>query len=63
MSSSDTGLGAVASRRCCFTQTHGQPLASPTTDTAAIEAAALAALDRFTSRRAVGLLGVRAEFA
>ncbi len=46
-----------------FTQTHGQPLASPTTETAAIEAAALAALDRFTSRRAVRLLGVRAEFA
>jgi hypothetical protein len=30
---------------------------------AAIEQAALAALDRFTERRPVRLLGVRAEFA
>jgi DNA polymerase-4 len=45
-----------------FTQTHGCPLAEPTTDPAPIEQAALAALDRFTGRRAVRLLGVRAEF-
>jgi nucleotidyltransferase/DNA polymerase involved in DNA repair len=44
------------------TQTHGQPLAAPTVDAAAIRQAALAALDRFTGRRPVRLLGVRAEF-
>jgi nucleotidyltransferase/DNA polymerase involved in DNA repair len=44
------------------TSTHGQPLAAPTADAAAIEQAALAALDRFTGRRPVRLLGVRAEF-
>ena len=36
--------------------------AGPTADPAAIERAALAALDRFTRRRPVRLLGVRAEF-
>jgi DNA polymerase-4 len=45
------------------TQTHGHSLAGPTTDAAAIEQAALAALEEFTGRRAVRLLGVRAEFA
>ncbi|MCC5574416.1 DNA polymerase IV [Microtetraspora sp. AC03309] len=44
------------------THTHGYPLAAPTTDVAAIERAALAALDRFDGRRPVRLLGVRAEF-
>jgi DNA polymerase-4 len=44
------------------TQTHGHPLAAPTVDPAAIEAAALAALSQFTGRRPVRLLGVRAEF-
>jgi DNA polymerase-4 len=44
------------------TQTHGHPLGEPTTDAAPIERAALAALDRFRGRRAVRLLGVRAEF-
>jgi hypothetical protein len=38
------------------------PLAAPTADRAQIEAAALAALDKFTDRRPVRLLGVRAEF-
>jgi nucleotidyltransferase/DNA polymerase involved in DNA repair len=46
-----------------FTRTHGHPLAAPTTETGPIEEAALAALDQFTGRRAVRLLGVRAEFA
>jgi len=45
------------------THTHGNPLAMPTTDVTAIEQGALAALDRFTERRPVRLLGVRAEFA
>jgi nucleotidyltransferase/DNA polymerase involved in DNA repair len=44
------------------TRTHGHPLPGPTTDAAAIEQAALAALDQFTQRRPVRLLGVRAEF-
>ena len=44
------------------TRTHGHPLGTPTTEVAAIEQAALAALDRFTERRPVRLLGVRAEF-
>jgi DNA polymerase-4 len=35
----------------------------PTTGAAVIRQAALAALDRFTGRRPVRLLGVRAEFA
>lgn len=45
-----------------ITKTHGQPLAEPTMDPAAIEEGALAALDRFTEREPVRLLGVRAEF-
>lgn len=45
-----------------ITKTHGHPLAEPTMDPAAIEEGALAALDRFTERGAVRLLGVRAEF-
>jgi DNA polymerase-4 len=45
-----------------ITETHGHPLAAPTVDAAAISDAALAALDRFTGRRPVRLLGVRAEF-
>ncbi len=45
-----------------ITETHGHPLAAPTVDSAAISQAALAALDRFTGRRPVRLLGVRAEF-
>jgi nucleotidyltransferase/DNA polymerase involved in DNA repair len=45
-----------------FTSTHGQTLAEPTSDGAAIGEAALAALDKFTDRRPVRLLGVRAEF-
>jgi DNA polymerase-4 len=46
-----------------FTSTHGVPLDSPTSDRAEIEQAALAALAKFTDRRPVRLLGVRAEFA
>ena len=45
-----------------ITQTHGHPLAEPTTEPGPIERAALAALEDFTGRRAVRLLGVRAEF-
>ena len=45
-----------------FTSTHGHTLAEPTSDQAVIGQAALAALDRFTDRRPVRLLGVRAEF-
>ncbi|HEX6685444.1 MAG TPA: DNA polymerase IV [Candidatus Limnocylindrales bacterium] len=45
-----------------ITKTHGHPLAEPTMDPGAIEAGALAALDRFTERDPVRLLGVRAEF-
>jgi nucleotidyltransferase/DNA polymerase involved in DNA repair len=45
-----------------ITETHGHPLAAPTLEAAAIRGAALAALDRFTGRRPVRLLGVRAEF-
>jgi DNA polymerase-4 len=44
-----------------LTSTHGVGLASPTDDPAEIEAAALAALARFTPDRPVRLLGVRAE--
>jgi DNA polymerase-4 len=43
------------------TLTHGQALAAPSADEEAIEQAALAALDAFTSRGPVRLLGVRAE--
>jgi DNA polymerase-4 len=46
-----------------FTSTHGVPLAEPSSDLAVIEQAALAALEKFTDRRPVRLLGVRAEFA
>jgi len=46
-----------------FTHTHGHPVIPPSTDAAAIDQAALAALDRFTDRRPVRLLGVRVEFA
>jgi DNA polymerase-4 len=47
-----------------LTSTHGHSLASPAaaTDGAAIERGALAALDLFTGRRPVRLVGVRAEF-
>jgi DNA polymerase-4 len=45
------------------TSTHGRSLGQPTTDSALVEAAALSALDLFTGRRPVRLLGVRAEFA
>jgi len=45
-----------------FTSTHGVALPAATADPAAIEEAALAALGRFTGRRPVRLLGVRAEF-
>jgi nucleotidyltransferase/DNA polymerase involved in DNA repair len=44
------------------TETHGVTLASPGLDAAVIEEAALSALGRFTGRRPVRLLGVRAEF-
>jgi len=46
-----------------ITQTHGHPLAAPTVEAGPIRRAALAALDKFTGRRPVRLLGVRAEFA
>jgi nucleotidyltransferase/DNA polymerase involved in DNA repair len=46
-----------------FTYTRGHALAAPTQDRARIEEGALAALDRFTERSPVRLLGVRAEFA
>ena len=44
------------------TETHGVMLASPSLDVAVIGEAALSALERFTRRRPVRLLGVRAEF-
>jgi nucleotidyltransferase/DNA polymerase involved in DNA repair len=44
------------------TETHGVTLEAASTDAAVIEAAALSALERFTGRRPVRLLGVRAEF-
>jgi len=44
------------------TRTHGHTLGEPTTDRTALEQAAVAALGRFTARRPVRLLGVRAEF-
>jgi nucleotidyltransferase/DNA polymerase involved in DNA repair len=46
-----------------FTYTRGYALPAPTQDRAGIEEGALAALDRFTERGPVRLLGVRAEFA
>jgi nucleotidyltransferase/DNA polymerase involved in DNA repair len=45
-----------------FTFSHGVPLAEPGGGAAAIGAAAQAALEHFTDRRPVRLLGVRAEF-
>ncbi len=45
-----------------ITETHGVPLPSPSSDAPAIERAALDALQRFTGRRPVRLVGVRAEF-
>lgn len=45
------------------THTHRATLAEPTLDPAALEAGALAALDRFALDRPVRLLGVRAELA
>src|SRR6516164_1476368 len=44
------------------TETHGVTLSSPSSDAAMIEEAARSALERFTGRRPVRLLGVRAEF-
>jgi nucleotidyltransferase/DNA polymerase involved in DNA repair len=44
-----------------ITRTHGRALTTPSSDVEAIEQAALAALDAFTTRRPVRLLGVRAE--
>ena len=44
-----------------FTSTHGQKLEQPTVAVEAVEQAALAALEKFTDRRPVRLLGVRAE--
>jgi nucleotidyltransferase/DNA polymerase involved in DNA repair len=46
-----------------ITRTHGHPLAAPTADADQVRQAAAAALDKFTGRRPVRLLGVRAEFA
>jgi nucleotidyltransferase/DNA polymerase involved in DNA repair len=46
-----------------ITHTHGHGLVAPTTEARVIEQAALTALDLFTERRPVRLLGVRAEFA
>jgi len=45
-----------------FTRTHGRTLAEPSRESAAIEEAALAALDDFVRKDPVRLLGVRAEF-
>jgi DNA polymerase-4 len=45
-----------------ITRTHGRTLEAPSIEPDAIEEAALAALDGFTGRRPVRLLGVRAEF-
>jgi DNA polymerase-4 len=44
------------------TETHGVTLRSPSLEAAVIEEAARSALERFTGRRPVRLLGVRAEF-
>jgi nucleotidyltransferase/DNA polymerase involved in DNA repair len=44
------------------TETHGVTLEAPSTDAVVIEEAAQSALERFTGRRPVRLLGVRAEF-
>ena len=45
-----------------ITETHGVTLAAPSVDAAVITAAAASALERFAGRRAVRLLGVRAQF-
>ena len=45
-----------------ITETHGVTLDSPSSEAAVISRAAADALTRFTGRRAVRLLGVRAEF-
>ena len=45
-----------------ITETHGVTLAEPSSNPGVIGQAALTALERFTSRRPVRLLGVRAEF-
>jgi nucleotidyltransferase/DNA polymerase involved in DNA repair len=45
-----------------FTATHGHTLAEPTRAAGDLETAAQAALEAFTDRRPVRLLGVRAEF-
>lgn len=45
-----------------FTYTHGRKLPEPSSDGEVIAAAALTALELFTDRRPVRLLGVRAEF-
>ena len=45
-----------------FTSTHGQHPVEPSQDPAVIEEAAQAALAKFTGRRPVRLLGVRADF-
>jgi DNA polymerase-4 len=45
------------------TQTHGFTLPEPASDAETIQRAALSALEGFTGRRPVRLLGVRAEFA
>src|SRR5207248_397764 len=45
-----------------ITETHGVTLAEPSSDSAMIAQAAAEALSRFTGRRPVRLLGVRAQF-
>ncbi len=45
-----------------ITETHGVTLSSPSSDAAVIARAAAEALSRFTGRRPVRLLGVRAQF-
>nr|WP_246211827.1 DNA polymerase IV [Phytoactinopolyspora alkaliphila] len=45
-----------------FTSSHGRKTQRPTTDPHAMELSALAALEAFTDRRPVRLVGVRAEF-
>src|SRR6266568_2220913 len=45
-----------------ITETHGVTLAAPSSDPAVIAGAAAEALSRFTGRRPVRLLGVRAQF-
>jgi len=44
------------------TETHGVKLAAPSSDASVLATAAAGALARFTGRRPVRLLGVRAEF-